>query len=161
MPTSPKQSRFGRNVRLSKKQLLAAVITSSLLGGSAIAADFASQNQVIEKAPNPNIQAPQAKYLASPDAQKAIPGQYIVVFKDGQRLSQSARTQFVSDKAAQFNVEMGAKVLHQYDASLAGVAIEVNAEYLGKLLADPQVAYVEEDTVQSLVAVQNNPPSWG
>jgi serine protease len=161
MTTSPKQSRSRRSVQLSKKQLLAALITSSLLGGSAIAADFASRNEVIEKAPNPNIQQPQAKYLASPDAKKSIPGQYIVVFKDGQRLSQNARTQFVSDKAAQFSVDMGAKILHQYDASLAGVAIEVDAEYLGKLLADPQVAYVEEDTVQSLIAVQNNPPSWG
>ena len=125
------QKSSGNNLR---RNILTAVIATSLFSVSAIAAD----HKMIESAKSPSVKPPQAKYLASPDAAKVIPGQYIVVFKDAERMTRANRELYVSDKAAQLNVDLGAKVLHQYAASIAGVAVKLNPDNLGRLLADPE-----------------------
>lgn len=152
----------GRQNRTSGRSprtlLLTTAIAASLFS---LSAQAGTNDRLMEAVADPSVQAPQAKYFTSSDPSKAIAGQYIVVFKDGKQMQRAAREQFVTDKASQYALDMGAKVMHEYSASMAGIAIQVDAEYLGKLLADPDVEYVEEDTVQELVAVQNNPPSWG
>lgn len=156
MRSSQVQGNQKSSGKLFRQNILSTVIATTLFSASAMA-----NEKFMELATSSNVQAPQAKYLASPDPDAVIPGQYIVVFKDADKMTRANREVYVADKAAQLSVDLGAKVLHEYAASIAGVAVKLNAEYLGKLLADPEVEYVEEDTIQKLVAVQNNPPNWG
>ncbi|GAB4192552.1 MAG: hypothetical protein Tsb002_22330 [Wenzhouxiangellaceae bacterium] len=104
--------------------------------------------------------APQAKYYAAADQDKVIPGQYIVVFKEQKTRSLAERSQYVASRAAEFAVDFNASILHQYDAAIPGLALKMDSAELGRLLAHPDVEYVEEDTLSELFAVQNN-PTWG
>lgn len=110
-------------------------------------------------------QANTARYLASPNARKVIPNQYIVVL-DENRIAENSRgpvdmASAVADFAFDAEYSMNAQILHQYSGGLNGVAMTVEPEQLGKLLANPLVKYIEEDTISELNIVQNNPPSYG
>jgi subtilisin family serine protease len=86
----------------------------------------------------------------------AIPGSYIVVFKNSAVKTRSAAflTNRMSDKA-------NAKVEHKYTAALHGFAGKMSETAALRLSADPTVAYVAQNhTVHALVD-QANPPSWG
>ncbi len=85
---------------------------------------------------------------AAPD--RAVPGRYIVVLKDG------AEPRAVAAVA-------GVHPRHVYTAALTGFAAELNAGQLAALRHHPAVAYVEQDQAAGAVqplAVQN-PVPWG
>ncbi len=105
-----------------------------------------------------------AKYRTSNDPSKVIPDQYIVVL-DEANIAQNTRgpvdmTSAVADFASQAEYSLNAQILHQYSGGVNGVAIRLEPEQLGTLLADPNVKYVEQDTISELNLVQNN-PTWG
>ncbi|MEP6622417.1 MAG: S8 family serine peptidase, partial [bacterium] len=81
----------------------------------------------------------------------AIPGQYIVVMKND-----SASASSVDAIAS----EHPGEVQHRYSAALNGLSLSLNDAGLGKMLADPRVAYVEEDEAVTLSTVQTG-AAWG
>ncbi|MXV21466.1 S8 family serine peptidase [Deinococcus xianganensis] len=98
-------------------------------------------------------EAGQAPLLGT-DTPGAIPGQYIVVFKNGERLSsQSLVSQLNLDPA-------GVRVQHVYTQVLQGFAATLSPANLQKLRADPRVKYVEQDGVATANVIQTSPP-WG
>ncbi|NTX98915.1 S8 family serine peptidase [Deinococcus sp. JMULE3] len=98
-------------------------------------------------------EAGQAPLLGT-DTPGAIPGQYIVVLKNGERLSsQSVVSQLKLDPA-------GVRVQHVYTQVLQGFAATLSPANLQKLRADPRVKYVEQDGVATANLTQYSPP-WG
>jgi subtilisin family serine protease len=87
------------------------------------------------------------------ESAQAIPGSYIVVFKDGV----SAQGVDARSSAAEY----GATITHTYTAALNGYAATMSVESAKALAADPAVAYVEQDQVVRALDDQPNPPSWG
>lgn len=92
--------------------------------------------------------------LLHADSPDAIPGQYIVVFKDN--TSRQAANSVISQAMS----EAGSELNFVYTAALNGFAARLSDETLAKLLADPNVAYVEVDQVVSLSETQTN-ATWG
>ncbi|MDA1362832.1 S8 family peptidase [Glycomyces luteolus] len=80
------------------------------------------------------------------DSPDAIPGEYIVAFEE---------------KAAEDLVErFDGRVETRLD-SIGAVAVHMDASDAERLAADPDVDYVEQNTVVKTAATQINPPSWG
>ncbi|GLZ39740.1 S8 family peptidase [Actinokineospora sp. NBRC 105648] len=88
-------------------------------------------------------------------ADNAIPGSYIVVFKDGSSVASATGTT-ATDLAQRY----GAKVKLTYTASIRGFAGELSAEQAKRLAADPAVAYVQQDSTVTVNETQPN-PTWG
>jgi len=82
-------------------------------------------------------EAAPAKFI--PAKGKAIPDQYIVVFKDGPSINAGSAAQ-----------EVGATPLYVYDAALNGFAAKLNPGQLKKLQENPNVAYIEQDGEASI-----------
>lgn len=148
----------------TKKSISALIFSTCLLS----TASFAIDKQAIPLA-GPEQAKQQitssAKYLASNDQSKVVPNEYIVVL-DETRLGTNSRNKvalesFVSDFAFAAEYDMNATILHQYSGGVNGVAMQLDKEQLGKLLTNPDVKYIEENTISELVLVQNNPPSYG
>ncbi|MFC6663412.1 S8 family peptidase [Deinococcus multiflagellatus] len=90
---------------------------------------------------------------------EAIPGQYIVVFKDGAASDLTA--QDASGLIQSLNLDpQGVSVQHVYGAALSGFAAKLNPENLQKLQADPRVKYIEQDGVMHATATQTG-ATWG
>ena len=81
---------------------------------------------------------------------RMIPGQYIVVLKDGRS----------SPAAAKYARTRGAQVLAVYGRALDGYAARLTGAELAAVRADPRVAYVEADRTVSIATTQTNAP-WG
>jgi subtilisin family serine protease len=86
----------------------------------------------------------------------AIPGSYIVVFKESAVRSHGLGT-LTNAKAAAAT----ATVEHRYVAALHGFAGTMSETAARRLAADPDVAYVAQNHTVHLFADQTNPPSWG
>jgi serine protease len=98
-------------------------------------------------------------------ARDPIKGQYIVVLKENAaRLAgESGRTARVSVVAKGIATAHQAKLLRSYEHVLRGFVVQADDKTLAKLIADPRVAYVEEDGIVSgnqFVPPQPN-PTWG
>ncbi|MFC5291158.1 S8 family peptidase [Actinokineospora guangxiensis] len=89
-------------------------------------------------------------------AANAIPGSYIVTFKDGALGTQSARslTGALADRH-------GVSVEHTYEHAVHGFSGTMSAKAARRLAADPSVAMVEQNGRVSLAATQSPTPSWG
>lgn len=101
--------------------------------------------------------------------QKPVPGRYIVVLKpEAARLTREQGSKpSVRDLARGMSGQHGATLLRDYGYALRGFAVRAGDEALARLIADPRVAYVEEDGVASIytspaypVPQQLNAP-WG
>lgn len=101
-------------------------------------------------------------YEASADT--AVPGQYIVVYKDVVE-GMSAMSDVTSEVEA-----AGGEVLFTYNAALNGFSAKLSAEALQKLRQNPNIAYIEEDQVIKISddegsvdaqSVETGIPSWG
>jgi subtilisin family serine protease len=91
-----------------------------------------------------------------------ISGQYIVVLKSkaaslSDESSRMARVPVVAETIAG---QHGARLLRSFDRVLRGFVVKADDNVLAKLLADPRVAYVEEDGVVTINTVQTN-ATWG
>ncbi len=119
------------------------------------------QIQLTSSAHKNRLSAVGNKYFASPDRKNVIEGQYIVVLNEdaarNQRISVDA---FVNSFTDDLTFRTNAEIMHTYTAGMAGFAVKMEKEDIGTLLANPDVKYIEEDTISTIVAVQNN-PTWG
>jgi len=86
----------------------------------------------------------------------AIPGSYIVVFKDS-----AVSTQGLSSLTNGMAAKAEAAVQYRYTAALHGFAGHMSEAAARRLAADPAVAYVSQNHTVQLLADQANPPSWG
>ncbi|HET9142026.1 S8 family peptidase [Actinophytocola sp.] len=85
-------------------------------------------------------------------AANAIPGSYIVVFKDSAGFSAQA-----DGMAARY----GGKVNATWSDALNGYSATMTERQAKRVAADPAVAFVEQDQTFSINVDQLNPPSWG
>jgi serine protease len=91
-----------------------------------------------------------------------IPGQYIVILKDdaaslATERNRPARVGVVSRDVA---AKSRARLTYSYTHVLRGFAARADDKALARLLADPRVAYVQEDGMASIADTQNN-ATWG
>lgn len=84
----------------------------------------------------------------------AIPNQYIVV------LRQDVPASEVSTAADRLTRAHGGQLSYVYEHALKGFAVKLSAAAAAALSRNPQVEYVEEDGVCTLVGTQYNAP-WG
>jgi serine protease len=91
-----------------------------------------------------------------------IPGQYIVVLKDNAASLASERSSLsrVSVVSRDIATKHRAKLVRSYNNVLRGFVARADDKSLARLLADPRVAYVEEDGIMSIAASQTN-ATWG
>lgn len=87
---------------------------------------------------------------ASPD--KAVPGQYIVVFKEG--------TADAPGLARRLVTQAGGDLRHTYTRALRGFSARLAPQAVEALRRNPNVAFIEEDQEVSLTATQTN-ATWG
>jgi aqualysin 1 len=92
--------------------------------------------------------------LLEAESERAIPGQYIVVFKEEAGARGAAEAAIHQVEAA------GGRMLYTYSAALVGFAAQLPDEALETLRRDPNVAYVEVDQELSIDASQTN-ATWG
>jgi hypothetical protein len=102
--------------------------------------------------------------LFEASADTAVPGQYIVVYKDVIQGMSSMSDATTEVEAA------GGEVLYTYDAALNGFSAKLSPDALQKLRQDPNIAYIEEDQVIKISddeggvdaqSDQTGIPSWG
>ena len=93
---------------------------------------------------------------------KPIPGQYIVVLKDTVASLSSERSKLsrVSVVARDVATRNRTQLVRSYNHVLRGFVARADDKGLARLLADPRVAYVQEDGVVSIAATQSN-ATWG
>ena len=105
-------------------------------------------------------QAVQAAELRTRD--NPIEGRYIVVFKD-EALGglDELRTVGVEELARSLTRAHGATLLTTYQHALQGFAVDADDAALAQLLADPRVAYIEEDGEIALGNTTQPNPTWG
>jgi aqualysin 1 len=92
--------------------------------------------------------------LLEAEAERAIPGQYIVVLKE------TAGARGIAEGMARQVEAEGGRLLYTYEDALVGFAAQLSNEAVEALRRNPNVAYVEVDQVVSLEATQLN-PTWG
>ena len=88
------------------------------------------------------------------DSVNAIPGQYIVIFKEN-----TAR-QAANDLISSTLTEEGSDLHFVYSAAINGFAATLSEKAVAELLRNPNVAYVEVDQTISLADTQTN-ATWG
>jgi subtilisin family serine protease len=84
-----------------------------------------------------------------------IAGSYIVGLKDG-----TASRAAVGTAAGSLAGRYGGSVRYTYASAMHGFAATMSAAAAAKLAADPQVAWVEQDSVVKLITTQTN-ATWG
>lgn len=92
--------------------------------------------------------------LLAADSATAIPGQYIVVFKE------DANARGVAEAVTNQVAAEGGRVLYTYADALVGFAAQLTDEAVEALRKNPNVDYIEVDQEVSIDATQTNPP-WG
>ncbi len=95
-------------------------------------------------------------------AKNPVEGRYIVVLKESAaRLStERSANPRVPEIARQLAATHRAKLLRSYEHALRGFVVDADDAALAKLLADPRVAYVEEDGYVTLSNTQSG-ATWG
>lgn len=95
-------------------------------------------------------------------AENPVEGRYIVVLKESAaRLStERSSNPRVPEIAPQVAAKHRAKLLRSYQHALRGFVVDADDATLAKLLADPRVAYVEEDGYITLNNIQSG-ATWG
>ncbi|MGH2543251.1 MAG: S8 family peptidase, partial [Ardenticatenaceae bacterium] len=94
----------------------------------------------------------EAPVLTAEGGGEAIPGQYIVVFKEETAHSRALARDLVSAH--------GGTLLATYEHALKGFAARLSPEAIVALRRDPNVAYIEQDRVVTIVDSQS-PATWG
>jgi subtilisin family serine protease len=82
----------------------------------------------------------------------AIPGQYIVVFRNNVLNAAAMASTIASQHST--------TISHTYTTAIKGVALALSDAEAAAMRADPNVAYVEQDQVVKLTSTQTNAP-WG
>ena len=104
-------------------------------------------------APSVSIPAPRFARSTGPEV---IPGQYLVMFRNGVADLPNQASQKAAAKLARKN----ARLLHSYSAVVKGFAATLDDATVAELRADPEVAFVEPDPVVRIAGSQGN-ATWG
>jgi subtilisin family serine protease len=91
----------------------------------------------------------------------AIPGSYIVVYKDETSLDAAAAAESLPERTNRLATGHDAIVTRTYTAALPGFAARMSQEAAERIAADPAVDYVVVDHAVTHFGTQFNPPSWG
>ncbi|MEV0680772.1 S8 family serine peptidase [Actinosynnema sp. NPDC050436] len=102
----------------------------------------------------PAAQPPVA--IVNADSADAVPGRYIVVFKD-----QGQGAQSVGAAASAMARQYGGAIRHTYGSVLDGYSAAMSAGEAARVARDPKVSYVQQVTRMVVADTQNNPPNWG
>ncbi|MBN1206277.1 MAG: S8 family serine peptidase [Myxococcaceae bacterium] len=89
-------------------------------------------------------------------SQRAVPGEYIVVFTEAQGLG----AQSVSVAANELAATHGGTVMRTYGHALKGFSVRMSEAQALRLAEDPRVKYVQENGLISLSATQTG-ATWG
>lgn len=103
----------------------------------------------------PASAAPPQKAVIVAAGAHAISGSYIVVLNDS-----AMSTAGVNRASHSLAASYGGRLTNTYDSALHGFAAKMSAAQAQKLAQDPQVKYVEQDSVVSVDTTQNN-ATWG
>lgn len=101
--------------------------------------------------------------MRNPHAPNAIPGRYIVVFKDGSSQVGAASAATVASAqsiAGAMGKRFGARIARTYSKALRGALMEMSPAQAEKLARDPEVDFVEPDMVFHTAATQSG-VTWG
>lgn len=91
-----------------------------------------------------------------------IEGRYIVVFDEGALADgDTLRSLEIDELARSVTRSSGATLLATYRHALGGFAMQADDAALALVLADPRVAYIEEDGAISLANTIQTQPTWG
>ncbi|MDC0709317.1 S8 family serine peptidase [Stigmatella sp. ncwal1] len=88
---------------------------------------------------------------------RAVPNRYIVVLKSDLKTVSLAAD---GEIARQMTVKTGGELLHTYSSAINGFAARMSETQARELLADPRVAYIEEDSFVEAVGTQTG-ATWG
>jgi subtilisin family serine protease len=93
---------------------------------------------------------------------KPIDGQYIVVLKPqaASLVGESSRAARVPDAARSIAAQHRASLVRSFDRVLRGFVVKADDKALAALLADPRVAYVEQDGIVTGNTIQTG-ATWG
>ncbi|MEV6965300.1 S8 family peptidase [Hamadaea sp. NPDC051192] len=94
----------------------------------------------------------QIRYAGSPTA---VPGSYLVVFKDG-----SVSTAAVSANASRLTGRFGGSSVRTWNSAVRGYEFAGSATAAARIAADPAVAYVEQNQYYTAGATQTG-ATWG
>jgi aqualysin 1 len=128
-----------------KAPLAAVVVACAAASAAAIAAPGSSAQA------RPAVAAP----LYGAAAERALPGRYLVVYRDG------AVTTAAANRVEREAKAEGGQIKQRFGHALRGFAAVLTDEALAEVRSDPAVAYVEADQEMQAMADQANPPSWG
>jgi aqualysin 1 len=92
--------------------------------------------------------------LLGAEAERAIPGQYIVVFKE------TANARGAAESVANQVEAEGGHLLYTYSGALAGFAAQLPDQAVEALQRNPHIAYIEVDQEVSIENSQTN-ATWG
>jgi subtilisin family serine protease len=98
-------------------------------------------------------------------APKAIPGRYIIIFKEeggtaaATRKVRNAAAAAQSMAAQRLVQQLGGRVDHVYTSAVTGFSAALSPAALERLRAMPGVALIEADQEGTIATVQNNPPT--
>ncbi len=95
-----------------------------------------------------------AQLLRKPNA---VPDQYIVVFKEHLKEVAQVGAQGLAQEMA---LSKGGKVMHVYKHAVNGFSVRMSEARMRELLADPRVAYIEEDGIRTIRGTQTG-ATWG
>ena len=99
----------------------------------------------------------------APTYSQAIPGQYIVVYRDkgtGKAQDYLSNQKAVMNKTQQVlaaNKIATAEILQVYSSALSGAAVKLSASDVAKLRADKQIAFIEQDQIVALAPPCGSP----
>jgi subtilisin family serine protease len=126
------------------------------LPGAVAAACIATASVAALAAPGTPVGAGPARAapLYGAESSQALPGRYLVVYRNAASTAAAGRTERVARA-------VGAQIQFRYDHALRGFAGTLSDEALAAVRSDPAVAYVEADATVWAMPDQSNPPSWG
>ncbi len=129
--------------RYSRLKVLIVMIAFSLSG---------CVKEPAEIAPSPAQPNLKSATLNNAGGAKFIPGQYIIVLKEG--------VSDVDREANNMGKKYGGKEEHRFKAAIRGFSGKYSKTEIEALRADPNVAYVEQDQEATIVLAQS-PATWG
>ena len=91
----------------------------------------------------------------------AVPGSYLVIFKDEPAGAARLDAARVGALAADLAGAHGGTVTRSYRSALRGAELRVDAQAAARIAAHPSVGYVEQNHTVSITGTQPDPPSWG
>jgi subtilisin family serine protease len=137
------------------KRFLAFALAAVLCGAALNPAAVGAQNN--DKAATPAAKASSPKVKAKfrkVKAEKKVPNQYVVVFNDDVADVEQEATRLIVGHGGSRHEQ------HTYKRALKGFSLWTSEGAARKMAEDPAVAFVEEDQVISLSAVQSG-ATWG